>query len=166
MRLSKPSVYLAGPIKGLNYSGATQWRDYARSVLHEAGIEAYSPMRAKEYLRGLASVGQDALKDSYAQFPLSTTKAILCRDYTDCTRCDLIIANFLGAERVSIGTAMEVAWGYAARVPVVIVIEKDGSNLHENGFLLEAANFRVNTLDDALDVARAVLLPGPVPVGN
>jgi predicted small integral membrane protein len=47
-----PTVYLAGPIAGLSYKGATDWRDQAIASLAEAGIRGLSPMRAKEYLRG------------------------------------------------------------------------------------------------------------------
>jgi len=41
----QPRVYLAGPITGLTYNGATTWREDARSYLAAKGITAYSPMR-------------------------------------------------------------------------------------------------------------------------
>jgi hypothetical protein len=34
----------------------------------------------------------------------------MTRDRFDATRCDVLLVNLLGAERVSIGTMMEVAW--------------------------------------------------------
>jgi hypothetical protein len=45
------TVYLAGPISGLNYDGATEWRIGFAGALAEVGIKGLSPMRAKEYLR-------------------------------------------------------------------------------------------------------------------
>ena len=161
MSHSSPRVYLAGAIKSLSYSGATDWRESMKSRLADLGIVAMSPMRGKSYLIGETKVGQDeiTLKDNYDQYPLSTNKAILCRDYRDCTTSDLVLVNFLGASRVSIGTMMECAWAHAARVPVVVVIEKDKTNIHEHGLLLEACNFRVNTLDEAIPVIAAILLP-------
>jgi nucleoside 2-deoxyribosyltransferase len=160
MSHSAPRVYLAGPIKGCSYDGATDWRDDARRSLRTAGIEGMSPMRGKDYLKGHAKVGQDELlKDSYDQYPLSTNAAILCRDHRDCTTCDAVIVYLLGAKRVSIGTVMEVAWSHHARVPVIVVIEKDGSNVHEHGLMLQACNFRVDNLAEAVAVAKAVLLP-------
>jgi hypothetical protein len=33
-------VYLAGPISGLNFEGATDWREHAKSYLKEFGIKA------------------------------------------------------------------------------------------------------------------------------
>jgi len=46
-------VYLAGPITGLSYEKAVDWRRYAQIVLLEEGdIVAVSPMRSKDYLFG------------------------------------------------------------------------------------------------------------------
>ena len=44
-------VYLAGPITGLTFDGCTDWREYAKKSLAEAGIDGLSPMRAKDYLK-------------------------------------------------------------------------------------------------------------------
>ena len=50
------TVYLAGPITGLTYDGATDWRAYAKARLAKFGIQAVSPMRAKEFLKALPSM--------------------------------------------------------------------------------------------------------------
>ena len=151
-------VYLAGPIKGLNYNEATEWREKAIYELYKYSIDGYSPMRGKQYLKEISNVGGDALKDSYAEYPLSTMKAILCRDFTDCTTSDAVIMYLKGAKTISIGSIMEVAWAHAARVPIVLVMEKS-NNLHEHGLLTEACNFRVETLDQAISVVKTILLP-------
>ena len=45
-------VYMAGPISGLNYDGATSWRDYAKQRLEAGGqIRALSPLRHQENLK-------------------------------------------------------------------------------------------------------------------
>jgi nucleoside 2-deoxyribosyltransferase len=44
-------VYLAGPISGLNYEGATNWRDHAKSYLNEFGIKGLSPLREQDHLK-------------------------------------------------------------------------------------------------------------------
>jgi nucleoside 2-deoxyribosyltransferase len=153
-----PTVYLAGPIRGLNYDSATQWRELAKAALAEQGIDGMSPMRAKSYLAKEADVGGGKLADSYSQFPLSTMKAIVTRDRKDCMRSDMVIMNLLGATTVSIGSVMEVAWADAARVPVVLVMEKTG-NLHEHGMIRETCGFHVETIEEAIRVVCAVLKP-------
>lgn len=149
----KPSVYLAGPVTGLTYSGATDWREYVTRGL-DPDITAYSPLRAKYYLAGLTTI-EDSHGDLHV---MSTPKAIYARDLYDCRTRDLIFVNMLGATRVSIGTVMEIAWGAAFNKPVVLVMEEK-NNLHEHSMLKEACMYRVETLDEGIFVTRALLLP-------
>ena len=48
--MSKPSVYLAGPIKGLTFDEGQEWRDVITDML-EPEIDAFSPLRWKQVLR-------------------------------------------------------------------------------------------------------------------
>ena len=52
-------VYLAGPIRGCSYDNATDWREYAIKELAKDGIIGVSPMRAKEFLRGIERLELD-----------------------------------------------------------------------------------------------------------
>lgn len=153
-----PTVYLAGPISGLNYDGATEWREGAIADLAAAGIKGLSPMRAKEYLRDQydASGGFSATCEEYGHLScLSGPRGIMTRDRFDATRCDVILVNLLGAERVSLGTVMEVAWADLKRIPIVCVME--AGNVHEHAMLNEAIGFRCATLEEALHVIKAIL---------
>lgn len=152
------SLYMAGPIRGCSYDGATQWRDDVRAALSHYGISAMSPMRSKNYLKNEVDVDGGKLVDTYAQYPLSTMRAIVTRDRNDCMKCDMVLMNLLGATTVSIGSILEIAWADAARVPVVLVMEKSG-NLHEHGMIREMCGFQVETLEEAIGVVKAVLLP-------
>jgi len=144
-------VYLAGPITGLTFGGCTDWREYAQKELAAAGIAGVSPMRAKDYLQSEAIVG-----DCYENTVLSSSKAIITRDRWDTTTVDLVLVNLLGAERVSIGTMIELGWADAARNPVITVIEQEG-NIHDHSMMREITGFRVNTLEEGLNVAKAIL---------
>lgn len=148
------SVYLAGPITGTTYGECTDWREIAIKVFKSAGIEAYSPMRAKDYLLKETSVA-----DSYEDTIMSSQRGIYARDYYDCRSKDAIFVNLLGATRVSIGTVMEIAWGTAYEKPIVLVME-DENNLHEHSMLREACPLRVNNFNEGIDVMKALLLPG------
>lgn len=135
-------VYLAGPITRLDYKGAVEWRDYAIQKLFP--IRGMSPMRGKEYLSNVLSV-------------LSSDRGIMTRDRNDATTCDVLLVNFLGATRVSIGTVMEIAWADGRRIPIVCAMEKTG-NVHDHGMVKEAIGFRVETLDEAIQITRSILL--------
>jgi nucleoside 2-deoxyribosyltransferase len=146
-------VYLAGPISGKTFDESEGWRDYARRMLHltGTGIEAYSPMRAKEYLRDEGTI------DPFVQSPevMSTPSGITTRDRWDCTRADVVLANFADSgDRVSIGTCIELGWADISRVPVVGVLPED--NVHNHPMVWELVGFRVPTLDEAIEVIVAM----------
>jgi nucleoside 2-deoxyribosyltransferase len=153
------SVYLAGPITGLTYDEGADWRLHVGGQLLAHGIAAYSPLRAKHYLRAIGVLDNAGQPDSayLGLNPLSEPKGITTRDRFDCMGKDMVLANFLGATQVSIGTCIELGWADAARVPIVAVMEED--NVHRHAMVNEVAGFIVGTLEEAVAVITAVLLP-------
>ena len=147
-------MYGAGPITGLDYDGAQSWRDYAKEKLAEKGVKLVSPLRAKDYLRGIPALTADCA--GYGELNcMSSPRGIMTRDHYDATRADAILVNLLGATRVSIGTVMEIAWAWDNGVPVVVAMEETG-NPHEHAMITEAIGFRVTTLDEAIHVIAAI----------
>jgi len=144
------TVYLAGPITGCTYNGCIDWRKYATDKLANSDIVGLDPMRGKTFLEKETSVG-----NNYAH-PLGTPRGIMTRDHWDCTRCDVLLVNLMGATRVSIGTVMEIAWAYQVRIPIVLVIEPEG-NPHDHAMIQEAIGFRTSCLDDAINIIKAIL---------
>lgn len=142
-------VYLAGPITGLTYDAADDWRIYAKEQLLPA--QGFDPLRGKEYLRA-----HGVLEDQYLEVhPLSTAHGITSRDRNDVRTADVVLANFLGATRVSIGTMIEFGWADAFRVPVVAVMEPE--NVHRHAMAVEIAGWITESLDDGIGIARTVL---------
>jgi nucleoside 2-deoxyribosyltransferase len=153
---TNPTVYLAGPITGLSYGGCTEWREAVSQELTSNGITCFSPLRAKQYLKD-----QKVISGSYLEHTLSRSKAINERDHYDCSTCDTILVNLLGAkDRISIGTVMEVAWGFAYRKPVILAMEPEG-NPHQHSMLIESCSFVLPTLEEAVRTTMAILLPNP-----
>ena len=136
-------VYLAGPISGTSYRESTRWRAQVANRIYPH--EALSPMRGKTYLNS-----EEAIADSY-DTPLSCSRGIIVRDRWDVARCDIVFVNFLGAEKVSVGTMMEIAWADAYRKPVILVMEKEG-NPNNHAFVREIAGFWLPTLDEAIKI--------------
>jgi nucleoside 2-deoxyribosyltransferase len=143
-------VYLAGPIKGLTYGEAADWRKTAAEWLWRRGIGVLSPMRYKEYLSDVGPLG-----DNYANHPTSSGKGIYRRDHFDVSRCDVVLMNLEGAERVSIGTMIEAGQADMCDKPVVLVMER--GNCHEHAILENIAGFIVPTLAEGLIVVAALL---------
>lgn len=152
--MSRFSVYLAGPISGLTYDGAEDWRAFAKAELAKYDIHGLSPLRAKEYLRGIPALVADCA--GYGELNcMSSPRGIMTRDRYDATRCDVLLVNLLGSQRVSIGTVMEIAWADLCRTPIVVAMEPDG-NVHEHAMIAEAIGFRVASLEEAIHVVKAI----------
>lgn len=151
-------VYLAGPITGLTYDGAAEWREEFAAALSDVGLTAYSPMRAKQYLRAVGEIDSGGSTSTYKELhPLSDQAGIVARDRNDVRTADLVFVNLLGAERVSIGTVMEIAWADAYRVPVVAAIDPGG--IHDHAFIRGMVGFIAHDLETAMECVKAVLLP-------
>lgn len=143
----KHYVYLAGPITGLTYEDATDWRNVAAQALDSDKIETLSPLRGKNYL-----LGRGALHAGDYPEVMSTAKGINRRDFFDCTRSGAVLVNLLGATKVSIGTVMEIAWAFQARIPVIVVMEKD--NIHRHAMIEDSITYMTNSLDEAYELVR------------
>ncbi len=144
------SAYLVGPIRGLTYGEATDWRQYVIDAL-EGTYRCYSPMRGKDYLRALGPLLGDNNTGAFEQFPMSSSKGIFGRDRWDVSRADVLLCNFEGAaDVVSIGSCMEIQRGYDLGKYVLTVMGTN--NIHNHPFVTEASSLVVPTLDYALEV--------------
>ena len=161
-------VYLAGPITGCTYEGATDWREFVIEDL-EGEFICLSPMRAKEYLTGATDIAKsyDAYDEASAEgegsshyrLPdvgkiLSCNKGINRRDSWDCRTADILLVNLHSAPRVSVGTVLEIGMAWSARKPVIAVME--GGNIHEHPMISDMVDFRCPDLDIALEVLRSL----------
>lgn len=146
-------VYLAGPISGLTYGEGQEWRSYFSGAI-DPRIKAYSPLRGKQYLAKYGAL-EEGQYDQVS--PLSTDKGITARDRADCMGADLVVFNMLGAQRVSIGTMVEMGWCDAARRLAILIMEKEG-NIHDYPMVREIAHFRVSNLLDAIKLSEIILL--------
>lgn len=155
--MSKPIVYLAGGIAGLTASEMLDWRAEAKRRLSVRGIEALSPMRAKESLvSGDERVSTD-FKGYEKRGAFFTSKGIMTRDRNDVLRADALLVNLLGLTKPSLGTIMELAWADILRKPAVVAIEATGNPHDGHPMIHEAMPFRVETLDEAIDAVAVIL---------
>lgn len=151
--MSLPKIYLAGPITGCDYETATDWRDWFVNELADVAA-CFSPLRGKGYLSQEREISK-----SYGEHVMSTAKGITVRDRWDVRTAQLMIANFLNTDRVSVGTCVEFGWADAFGVPVITIIEKDGDNDHNHPILDEITGWRVHTFEEAAHIAQVMLDP-------
>jgi hypothetical protein len=143
--MPRKSLFLAGPLTGISYGDALDWRKYVESTL-PAEVIAFSALRGKGHV-----ANERVLRDSYPEHLLSTPQGTITRDRYDVSRCDALFVNFLNADRVSIGTIMEMAWADAWRIPIILTMEK--GNVHDHAFVRQVAAFITADLDEAVQTA-------------
>jgi len=154
------SVYLSGPITGYDFDhwSCNGWRKNAAlapevdSTGGLTGIVCYSPLRGKAYLKNIAG----PIEGEY-NGPLTSRHAITQRDRHDCMTCDAMLVYLANAERVSIGTMIELGWADAVRKPIVLVMEP--GNVHEHVIACSIPIAVVPTLEEGCDLIRRILLP-------
>ncbi len=139
-------VYLSGPISGCSLEEAQGWRSYVRQRLSPK-ISTIDPTR--DAVDVSVSSEQD-FDDSARYRQWMHGKQILDRNRTDIAGCDLVLVNFLGARRISIGSVGEIFWADAFRKPV-IVVRKSSHDLHDHGLINAIAIQIVSSLDDAIE---------------
>ena len=162
--MSNGKVYLAGPIGGLDYEGATDWRVDAAKTLSAVGITSYDPMRWKSFLDNEEKIS--VVANTYTH-PLATSRGIMARDYNDCKTCDVILVNLLPCAETgkpTLGTVMEMAWAYAFQKPLVVIAKDDDEHvLHP--MISEAISYHVPTIEQGLKIVKAILCPKERRVG-
>lgn len=146
----KPLIYLAGPIGGCSYAGATCWRDEFTNMLQGYRVKCVNPMRGKETL-----IDEVSIDDIEYTTPLTCAKGIYTRDRWDCLRCSLMVANLLDTKCISIGTIIEWGWANSKNTPIIMVMEEN--NIHNHVIVKGGPGFRVDTLREAVYLARDIL---------
>jgi nucleoside 2-deoxyribosyltransferase len=154
--MSKPYVYLAGPIASRTYGEATGWRREAIRLLGPE-VTCLDPMRDKEGLADAAGPLGVAYKP---QHPMLSSRAIVARDHADLKRADVVLMILPEA---SIGTLVELGWADAFGKTIVAVIPPSApQSLRDHPFIRELADVTVATLGEAIGVVRSFLALAPV----
>lgn len=147
--MSPRRVYLAGPIKGLTFAEATQWRRDAATLLAPLGILTINPVEQD------LEVYQDIPLGCSAEGLMSTPRAIVAKDRHYVQQADAVLACFHGCRQISIGTCVEFGWADAYRKPIVTIMGE--ANLHDHSFVRELSGWVVPSLDQAVTVLHQLL---------
>ncbi len=143
--MKKIVVYLAGPIRGLSFDEAIEWRNKAIDRLAQVDIECLSPMRNKELISEV-----EKITDSYDDIKGYSSKEIFLRDKFDIMNSDILLFNFLNRKVSIIGSLFELAWGYLMNKYCVVVVDKD-SIYAKHPFVKESSSIIFNDLEEATE---------------
>ena len=68
-----------------------------------------------------------------------------------------MIVCFQGAEKVSVGTCIEVGIAYALKKPIILVMDRGVGNPHDHAMVREAAWAIVNDIEEAVRLMASFL---------
>ena len=145
--MSKPTVYLAGPIGGLTSDQAKGWRHNISEELAQHGIRGISPLRCEPATHGVYAPSGDEDDPLFG-----SAMAIGSKNEFDARSCDIILAHL---SFISIGTLIELGWGKALNKPVIVVSEDSFTRSHPD--IIHCASWMLTHLDEATEVIIGVL---------
>jgi nucleoside 2-deoxyribosyltransferase len=150
------SVYLAGPITGLTYDDARfGWRKEFGERMTEHGVTVLSPMRHEGHLAEV----KGPLDKDYPSHIFSHGKMIVAKDFLDIDVSAIVVANFMGAKKASLGTVAEIGYAAAKGKTIVVIRDKDDA-IHNHPFINEPAAVVVDNLEDAIAITGSLLSEG------
>ena len=135
-------IYCVHPISGMSADEVFEYYERTQQTLTKYGYDVYIPMFGKGSLRT-----EMKFKAHDYRSPLTTNHAIFNRDHWMVCQSDILYANFLGTDHVSIGSMFELAWGSHIDKQVIVVMNKE--NIHMHAFVLEAATIVFETEEEA-----------------
>lgn len=141
---SKPSIYVGGPISGTNKEECIKrFKKLAQSL--QRGFVVNSPLEAITTPRT-----EMKFRGEYDGAPELSNHAIVERDKWSIEHSDFMLMNFSGAEKTSLGCAVELGWAMYNSVHVVVVMDED-SEIYNHAFIKEAAHVVFFNMEDALN---------------
>lgn len=143
-------LYLAGPVTGLSYKDAINWRNEVSELLID-DFDCVSPLRGYDVL-----TNENNIKPSYENSILTTQRAIMFRNCFDVSRIDGMFVCFLNTAKVSIGTIMEISLAHWLRKPIVLVM--DNNNVHNHPMIMQSTPYVVNTINDGIKLVKDIFL--------
>lgn len=138
------TIYLAGPIEGLTYEAANNWREEITERLCDL-MTVLSPMRGKKAYYNPITL-------TYPGYP---TDSIVARDLGDIRRSDVIVCRYLVNHRL-VGTLIELGVALERRIPVVMYTEP-GVQI-EHPFLRAVTVYQASTIMKVVEFVRNFLL--------
>lgn len=144
--MSAPRIYLAGPIAGLTKGEANDWRKYVIEKLSPHGIVGVSPLRSEPLIGERYNVVYDDPR-------FGTPNAIRAKNVIDVNTCNAtleFLPKWANDLRPSYGTVTEHGMSLALGKPIILV--SDDPYVLKHPLVGDAAQWRLGTLDEAIDV--------------
>lgn len=148
----KPTIYLGGPMSGLTWRDALEWRRTVEDKLHSQW-RLISPVKQQ--------VGQDLdeiitvqSQDDNKLLLHHTATGVTSQDEFYIDQSDWLLCYFLNAQRVSIGTIWEIGYAWGKGKKILSVVEK--GSIHDHPFVRRRSHVFTPNLSEAIEFFKAI----------
>lgn len=132
MKDNKKTIFLIGPMRGIDRKDALSWRLKASKLLLDK-FNVFHALRGREF------------KENFPDY-----RAAIIRDKNDILESDLILVNDNFKNASMIGTSMEVMYAFLNNKPIIVF-----GNAHDKDYWLNYhIHTRVNSLDEACNLIK------------
>jgi nucleoside 2-deoxyribosyltransferase len=145
----KGLIYLAGPMAGMTWCEAYAWRARVGNEL-SPWWDTVSP------LQGTTMIPEPGRPTEHVSL-IHTATGLTTKDEYYIRKCDFILANFLGADRGSLGTAAEIGFGYALGKQIISVMAPEGDP-NDHAFTRRWSHIFVPTLEEAIEYLKEIAI--------
>ena len=140
-------IYLAGIIEGSKIDLCRTWRQELIACYSnwKGSGKNYGTICFLNPLNGEDNFSNDGLS---SDFPPA---AIFIKDYNAIKKSDLFIVNMdtFGSSRTNIGTLLEIAFAYEARIPVVMITNNEMHKKHP--FLSSIVSYYCESVEELIN---------------
>lgn len=145
------TIYLAGPITGLDLDDVHRKFHDRADALEQMGYRVLHPMLGKKHLLGQGLAAPAGYED-----PISNDRAIFGRDRFMVGQADIVLADLTAATKPSMGTCFELAWASDHPGTLVITTGLHVGHAMFHAFVREASDHIFVYYQDALDFLEAM----------
>jgi nucleoside 2-deoxyribosyltransferase len=144
----KPTLYLAGPMSGLTWRQALEWRKQATDVLHTQW-RIINPVRHQVPTERLDEIIPCSTQHNNKHVALHlTATGIASQDEFYIDQSDWIFCNFLDAVKPTFGSVWELGYAWGRRKHILSVIEP--GSMHDHPFIRRRSHVFTPSLEDAI----------------
>ncbi len=149
------TVYLLGPIIGTSKQDMLGWRGEAKERLRSSGYKVLSPLTGEALLWPHKKIDTTAA----SRYPQGVGRSTWNADRARIKSCDIVLANFLGSKKVSIGSIIELTWAFEwSKLSVLIMSQR---NPHRHPWIREVmAGPIFKTLSGGIKYLEAIAVDG------
>lgn len=152
MTNGQAGIYLAGPMTGLSWEKTLAWREHVEVELGR-DWKILSPARPQQD-QDRTKVLKLQTQENNELNLWDTATGVVASDTFLIDQSDWVLANFLGAEKISVGTVWELGYAYHARKKIIVLMSKE--DIHNHPFTRRGVDMFTDDIEQVIEFFKRI----------